>query len=66
MSHVGACGSVCRTTRFWTKDVCVCVCVCDPVHYLVAVPRMSSALKLAGKREVNVQIGPIDAVIGPF
>ena len=45
---------------------CVSVCVCDPVHYLVAVPRMSSALKLAGKREVNVQIGPIDAVIGPF
>ena len=44
----------------------MCVCVCDPVHYLVAVPRMSSALKLAGKREVNVQIGPIDAVIGPF
>ena len=58
--------AVCVGLHAFGPRMCVCVCVCDPVHYLVAVPRMSSALKLAGKREVNVQIGPIDAVIGPF
>lgn len=37
------------------------MCVCNPVSYLVAAPRMSSALKLAGKSYADVQIGPIDA-----
>lgn len=44
----------------------MCVCECDPVHYLVAVPRMSGALKLAGKSYVDVQIGLSMQMIGPF